>query len=119
MVLLMLSIVYWNGTVPPTYEVLINIATLGGSLVGQVIFGVLSDYWGRRRMYGWELVITIAATLGVAISSYGVYGSLSVFGGLFAWKFILGIGVGVDCPLSAVICSESVYAKVLDDPNPC
>jgi MFS transporter, PHS family, inorganic phosphate transporter len=57
-------------------------------------------------MYGWELVVTIFATIGVATASYGVNGSLSILGGLIAYRLILGLGIGADYPLSAVICSE-------------
>jgi len=61
---------------------------------------------GRRKIYGWELVVTIFATIGVATASYGVNGSLSILGGLISYRFILGLGIGAGYPLSAVICSE-------------
>lgn len=105
----MLGIVYWQGTIPPNYEMGIVIATLSGSLIGQqffFFFGIVADILGRRRMYGWELAVTIGATIGVATASSGVNGFLSILGGLIAWRFILGLGIGAGYPLSAVICSE-------------
>jgi len=62
---------------------LINIFTLLGSVVGQLLFGFLADFYGRTRLYGIELVLVIVSTVGVATSSYG-YDNLS-FLALFIW----------------------------------
>jgi len=62
---------------------LINLFTLLGSVVGQLLFGFLADLYGRTRLYGIELVLVIVSTIGVATSSHGV-GDLS-FLGLFIW----------------------------------
>jgi PHS family inorganic phosphate transporter-like MFS transporter len=56
------------------------------------------------QMYGVELVIIIVATFGQALSG-NAYG-LSLPWAIMVWRFILGIGVGGDYPLSAVITSE-------------
>ncbi|KAK3808096.1 MAG: phosphate transporter [Linnemannia elongata] len=55
-------------------------------------------------MYGVELVIIIVATFGQALCG-NAYG-LSLPWAIMVWRFILGIGVGGDYPLSAVITSE-------------
>ncbi|KAF9914866.1 Inorganic phosphate transporter pho84 [Linnemannia zychae] len=55
-------------------------------------------------MYGVELMIIIVATFGQALSG-NAYG-LSLPWAIMVWRFILGIGVGGDYPLSAVITSE-------------
>ncbi|KAH8649683.1 major facilitator superfamily domain-containing protein [Tricladium varicosporioides] len=106
MVLPMLGILYYGGTIPHTYETALSVVTLGGSIIGQVAFGLCADIWGRRKMYGLELIITIGATLGVVMSSNGINGSMSIIAWLLVWRFVLGIGIGADYPLSAVICSE-------------
>ncbi|KAF8853361.1 MFS general substrate transporter [Acephala macrosclerotiorum] len=106
MVVPILGIIYYEGTMPHNYEIALNVVTLGGSIIGQIAFGLGADLWGRRKMYGQELIITIGATLGVVMASNGLHGSMSVFVGLLVWRFILGIGIGADYPLSAVICSE-------------
>jgi MFS transporter, PHS family, inorganic phosphate transporter len=62
---------------------LINFFTLLGSVLGQLSFGVLADYYGRTKLYGIELVLVIVSTIGVATSSYG-YNDMS-FIGLFIW----------------------------------
>ena len=61
----------------------INLFTLFGSVVGQLLFGFLADWFGRTRLYGIELVLVIVSTIGVATSSYG-YGDMS-FLALFTW----------------------------------
>lgn len=51
MVVPMLGIIYYNGTMPHSYETAISVVTLGGSMIGQVGFGLGADIWGRRKMY--------------------------------------------------------------------
>jgi PHS family inorganic phosphate transporter-like MFS transporter len=75
-------------------------------MVGQLLFGFLADLYGRRKLYGVELLITIAATLGVLMCSSGADGSMKVEGWFIVWRCIMGLGIGADYPLSAVICSE-------------
>ncbi len=103
-----LGIVYWGGTTPHSYEIALSVVTLGGSIIGQVVFGLGADLLGRRKMYGLELIITIGATLGVVMCSTGIDGSVSLITWLLIWRFTLGVGIGADYPLSAVICSECV-----------
>lgn len=102
----MLGTVYWGGDVPPRYQFSMNVATLLGSMIGQVCFGILADIYGRRKMYGLELLITILASLGFASASSGVYNSMSMVAWLIFWRIVMGIGIGADYPLSAVITAE-------------
>ena len=90
----MLSVVYWEGDFPTSYQRGMNIATLLGSMVGQIVFGFLADRYGRRKMYGLELVVTIAASLGFATASTGVNGSMSLIGLLIFWRLVMGVGIG-------------------------
>ncbi|KAG6067444.1 hypothetical protein E4U33_005275 [Claviceps sp. LM78 group G4] len=89
----------------PWPSLLINVFTLLGSVIGQLLFGFLADYYGRTRLYGIELVLVIVSTIGVATSSRGV-GDLSFLGLFIWWRFVMGIGIGAEYPLSAVITSE-------------
>ncbi|KAJ5340709.1 Major facilitator superfamily domain general substrate transporter [Penicillium brevicompactum] len=111
MALPMISYVYWRDDTSSLRLTCINIATLAGTLLGQVAFGFLADKNGRKKMYGVELVLLITATLGVVMSSTGVDGSMNVFGWLIWWRICVGIGVGADYPLSAVITSEFAPTK--------
>lgn len=106
MALPMISYVYWRDDTSSIRLTCINMATLAGTLLGMVLFGFLADKHGRKKMYGVELVLLITATLGVVMSSEGQNGSMNVFAWLIWWRVCVGIGVGADYPLSAVITSE-------------
>jgi MFS family permease len=102
----MLSYVYWKDEKSSMKLTDINIATLAGTMLGQVLFGYLADRYGRKKMYGLELMLLITSTLGVVMASTGVHDSMNVFAWLVWWRIVVGIGVGADYPLSAVITSE-------------
>jgi MFS transporter, PHS family, inorganic phosphate transporter len=91
-VLPILDIVYWDGKIPQSYQTALICATLAGTLIGQVLFGVLADIYGRRKMYGLELLVVISATLGVAMSATGAKGSMNIMGWLIFWRIMMGIG---------------------------
>ncbi|KAK4158195.1 major facilitator superfamily domain-containing protein [Chaetomidium leptoderma] len=83
----------------------INLFTLFGSVLGQLLFGYLADRYGRTRLYGIELVLVIVSTIGVATTSNG-YGDISFLALFTWWRFVMGVGIGAEYPLSAVITSE-------------
>ncbi|KAF7548367.1 hypothetical protein G7Z17_g7104 [Cylindrodendrum hubeiense] len=103
-ILASIAFVYWPEG-PDWYGLLINLFTLFGSVIGQLLFGYLADRYGRTRLYGIELVLVIVSTIGVATSSHG-YEDLSFLGLFVWWRFVMGIGIGAEYPLSAVITSE-------------
>lgn len=121
-ILPMLGYVYWNDSTQPTHETAINSATLAGCMLGMVIFGIAGDRYGRRKMYGIELLLLILGTIGVVMSSpgyspvnnavsakevdWGTYGSINILSLLLFFRFVSGCGIGGDYPLSAVIVSE-------------
>lgn len=82
----------------------VKVATPVGNLVGQLLFGWLADVLGRKRMYGVELMIMIIATFGQALA--GSAPAVSIIGVIVVWRFIMGVGIGGDYPLSAIISSE-------------
>ena len=88
------------------YQTAMTISTLAGSMVGQVLFGILADIYGRRKMYGLELIVTIVATLGMSMCSTGQERSMKLIGWLIFWRSVMGIGIGAGYPLSSVISSE-------------
>ena len=102
----MIAYVFWNQEVSSRKLTYINIATLAGTMFGQLLFGFLADKYGRKKMYGIELMLLIGSTLGVAMCSTGTHNSMSVLPWLVFWRTMVGIGVGGDYPLSAVITAE-------------
>jgi PHS family inorganic phosphate transporter-like MFS transporter len=105
-VLPMLGYVYWTNDTHPDHETAINSATLAGCIVGQIAFGIFADAWGRRKMYGIELILLAAGTLGFLTSSTGYDNSMNVVSWMIFWRFLSGVGIGADYPLSSVITSE-------------
>ncbi|KAF9418663.1 Inorganic phosphate transporter pho84 [Podila epigama] len=103
----MLGFIYYShlgNAVPADIDLALKVAASIGTFFGQIGFGHLADRLGRKRMYGVELMIIIVATFGQALCGNGP--SLSLPAGIIIWRFILGVGVGGDYPLSAVITSE-------------
>jgi MFS family permease len=96
----MLSFVYWPTVAVPAREEAINIATLAGCVVGMILFGVLGDIYGRRKMYGIELIVLIVGNVGVLMSSNGfatgdgLNGSMDIESWLIFFRFVSGIGIG-------------------------
>ncbi|KAI0091412.1 major facilitator superfamily domain-containing protein [Irpex rosettiformis] len=77
-----------------------------GTFIGQLLFGWLADRIGRKRMYGIELIIIIIGTFGQSLSANADIGTINIFAALIIWRIIMGLGIGGDYPLSAVIASE-------------
>lgn len=107
LVMPMIGFVYYadNGNkVPADIEGVVKGMASVGTLIGQLAFGFMSDIFGRT-IYGFELLIIIIGTINCATSASAVRG-VSVLGFLGCWRFILGIGIGGDYPMSATITSE-------------
>ena len=76
----------------------LNSATLLASAFGAIIFGRIADMLGRKRIYGYEVLILAAGAIASAFSPGYVF--------LIVCRIILGIGIGGDYPVSATIMSE-------------
>ncbi|RPA84320.1 phosphate permease [Ascobolus immersus RN42] len=110
MVTAMLGYVYWgDGHIPEGSDTGIKVATSVGTVFGQLGFGWLADNVGRQRIYGFELIIMIFATLAQVLSSNSP--SMNFVGLIIFWRFIMGIGIGGDYPLSSIITSEFATTK--------
>jgi PHS family inorganic phosphate transporter-like MFS transporter len=83
---------------------LINSMTLLGAFIGAIVYGRIADRVGRKRIYGLEAAIMLVAALASAFSPDVVF--------LIVCRFVLGLGVGGDYPVSAVLMSE--YANRRD-----
>jgi len=76
---------------------------LAAAFLGALVFGRYADVVGRKRVYWLVAVLMIAGALGSALS-----GSFAV---LIGFRFLLGLGVGGDYPVSAVMVSEYANRK--------
>ncbi|KAI9206020.1 major facilitator superfamily domain-containing protein [Polychytrium aggregatum] len=94
----------------PHYDAWMKACTSYGNLIGQFGFGYLGDKLGRKNMYGVELMIMIVCTIGSAFSASAIRGA-NILQTLAVWRFFLGIGIGGDYPLSAIITSEFANVK--------
>ena len=84
---------------PKDWQAALLISTLAGTLIGQILFGFFGDKYGRRKMYGYELIVLIVGSIGTAMASSGEAGSMSILGWLTTWRIVMGIGIGADYPL--------------------
>ena len=106
--------VYWdqNGIPDTVHQAALMCSTLAGTFLGQLVFGVLGDLYGRRKMYGMELIILIAGSIGTAMASEGSNQSMSIIGWLVFWRMFMGVGIGADYPIvspALISCSCITY----------
>ncbi len=99
-----------KNTVPVYIDTLVKASGQVGTLIGQLFFGYLADRYGRKKMYGIELMIILIGTIGSALSS-NLQSGFSVFAVLGLWRIFMGIGIGGDYPLSAIITAEFATTK--------
>jgi len=83
---------------------LVSSTALISAFVGAFIFGPLADRLGRKTIYGLEALIMTVGALLSAFAPNIIW--------LIIFRFILGIGIGGDYPVSAVLMSE--YANTKD-----
>ncbi|KZO96779.1 MFS general substrate transporter [Calocera viscosa TUFC12733] len=101
---------YGGKSLPSTLSGLVKAAANIGSVIGQVSFGLMGDYFGRKAVYGKELMIIIVATI-LCISAPSSVGGDGVLIWLSVWRIILGIGVGADYPMSASVTSDRALIR--------
>ncbi|KAG8878284.1 Inorganic phosphate transporter pho84 [Tulasnella sp. 331] len=82
----------------------LKVASPIGTLLGQLVFGWAADILGRKKMYGFELILILVATFGQVLAG-NAYGA-DIYGVLITYRFLMGIGIGGDYPISAIITSE-------------
>lgn len=101
---------FGSPTLPTTGNSILTASAQAGAILGQLIFGILSDMWGRKALYGNELLVVIVGTIGTAMCAPTVSG-LSILAILSIWRFVVGFGVGGDYPMAACISSEFATVK--------
>ncbi|KAL9128382.1 MAG: hypothetical protein Q9217_002936 [Psora testacea] len=108
---------YWGGLqgktphYPPLLRGLVNSSANIGNIFGQLTFGLLGDIFGRRYVYGNELIIgTIGLILVISLPNSIPTAKLKMIW-VFCWRILLGIGIGGDYPMSASIMAERSHLK--------
>lgn len=82
---------------------ILNGAALASAAFGAVFFGFFSDRYGRKKLYGYEVLVLFFG----AIFSAGAQG----FVWLLIARLVVGFGIGGDYPSSAVVISENSTRK--------
>jgi PHS family inorganic phosphate transporter-like MFS transporter len=83
---------------------LVGSTALIAAAIGSLVFGRIADLLGRKRIYGYEVLVLAAGAIASAFAP-GIWW-------LIAFRFILGLGIGGDYPVSATIMSEFAGTKV-------
>ncbi len=82
---------------------LLGSTSLIAAFVGAFIFGRIADVFGRKKVYGLEASIM---AIGAILSAFAP----SVIW-LLVFRFVMGLGIGGDYPVSAVLMSEYANRK--------
>lgn len=108
LVMPMIGFIYFDhakGTLP-SFQGPVKGASSVGTLVGQLLFGYLGDALGRKKIYGFELILIILGTI-MSIAAPSYLGGWGILIWLFVFRMtLLGVGIGGDYPLSAAVTSE-------------
>lgn len=78
--------------------------TLIGAVLGGIVFGVLSDYFGRVRMLTWSIVIFAVFT--------GMTAFADGFTEIAVYRFLAGIGLGGEFGIGMTLAAEAWPAKL-------
>ncbi len=93
-----MSLLKEQWTISPTAEGLVTSTALLASAFGAFLFGRIADMLGRKRIYGYEVLVLAAGAIASALSPNIWW--------LIAFRIVLGIGIGGDYPVSSTIMSE-------------
>ena len=91
----------WHLTI--TQIALLNGASLAAASLGALFFGTASDKFGRKAIYGFEVLVLFIGAILSAISPNFIWLVIS--------RIVVGFGIGGDYPTSAVFASENSTHK--------
>ena len=89
--------------ISPTEEGLVASTALLASAFGAILFGRVADMLGRKRIYGYEVLVLAFGAVASALSPNIWW--------LIFFRVILGVGIGGDYPVSSTIMSEYASKK--------
>ncbi len=79
-------------------KAVVGATALVSAAIGSAVFGRIADVFGRKYIYGFEVLVLGAGAIASAFSPNIWW--------LIGFRFILGLGIGGDYPVSATIASE-------------
>jgi PHS family inorganic phosphate transporter-like MFS transporter len=77
-----------------------------GAVIGQCCFGVIADRFGRKGIYGIELMINIFGMILTIAAPTGHLSRDGVLLWLTFFRIVQGVGIGGDYPLSASVVAD-------------
>lgn len=87
----------------------LSASALVGATVGQLVIGLLGDCFGRRAMF---IICALLTFSGAALSAVvSGHDASSVYWSLIAFRFVMGLGIGGEYPISASHTVENVDAS--------
>jgi MFS family permease len=89
--------------ISPLETAVVGATALVSAAIGSFVFGRIADVFGRKYIYGFEVLVLGAGAIASAFSPNIWW--------LVAFRFILGLGIGGDYPVSATIASEFAGKK--------
>jgi PHS family inorganic phosphate transporter-like MFS transporter len=89
----------------------VNAASNIGNIIGQLVFGFLGDTFGRKFVYGKELIVCIIGTILVISLPNSIPTPTLKMIWIFCFRVLMGVGIGGDYPMSASIVSERSHLK--------
>ncbi|KAL4259628.1 MFS transporter superfamily protein [Pleurotus pulmonarius] len=90
-------------SLPPKLEGLLKSGALIGATIGQLLFGYLGNKYGRKAIYGKELLTIIIGTVLCLSTPTNVLSPSNSLIYLASFRVIVGIGIGGDSPMSSSI----------------
>jgi len=94
----------------PWEKSLIGSSTLVGAVFGQIGFGLLGDWFGRKWTFVATCALIIVGTLASGLCQW-TDGPFKLVHQLALCRLVLGVGVGGEYPLAATIAAESATNK--------
>src|SRR5436305_4013455 len=82
---------------------LVSSAAIVGAIVGAAVLGPLGDRLGRARIFKYDLVLFVVFSL-LCMVAWDVWA-------LVAFRFVLGMAIGLDYPIAASYLAEVLPAK--------
>ncbi len=78
--------------------IFVDISSFVGMLIGAPVLGLLSDRIGRKKIFGLDLIFFVVFAITAGLSNNFIE--------LFLSRFLMGIGIGGDYPISSTMMAE-------------